>query len=107
VLTVAQFYEQWSKRQVWTPGTERAMGLAVRSATFSDVRLGNLRIAAGCDVVTVQSALGHKSATTTLNTYAHLWPSGEDPDPGRCGGDADAALAAAYPLCTGEASDAT
>jgi hypothetical protein len=30
VLTVAQFYEQWSKRQVWTPGTEKAMSLAVR-----------------------------------------------------------------------------
>lgn len=35
-------------------------------------------IAAGCDVVTVQRALGHSSATTTLNTYSHLWPSAED-----------------------------
>lgn len=35
-------------------------------------------IAAGCDVVTVQRALGHASATTTLGTYAHLWPSAED-----------------------------
>jgi integrase len=35
-------------------------------------------IAAGCDVVTVQRALGHASATVTLNTYAHLWPSAED-----------------------------
>lgn len=35
-------------------------------------------IAAGCDVVTVQRALGHASATITLNTYAHLWPSAED-----------------------------
>lgn len=35
-------------------------------------------IAAGCDVVTVQRALGHGSATVTLNTYAHLWPSAED-----------------------------
>lgn len=49
------------------------------------VTLHNLRhfyasglIAAGCDVVTVQRALGHASATTTLNTYAHLWPSAED-----------------------------
>jgi integrase len=29
-------------------------------------------IAAGCDVVTVQRALGHAKATTTLSTYAHL-----------------------------------
>ncbi|MGI8888891.1 MAG: tyrosine-type recombinase/integrase, partial [Nocardioidaceae bacterium] len=35
-------------------------------------------IAAGCDVVTVQRSLGHPKATTTLNTYAHLWPTAED-----------------------------
>lgn len=35
-------------------------------------------IAAGCDVVTVQRAMGHSSATTTLSTYAHLWPTAED-----------------------------
>lgn len=35
-------------------------------------------IAAGCDVVTVQRALGHASASTTLTTYSHLWPSAED-----------------------------
>jgi integrase len=35
-------------------------------------------IAAGCDVVTVQRALGHATATTTLNTYSHLWPTAED-----------------------------
>lgn len=35
-------------------------------------------IAAGCDVVTVQRALGHAKATTTLNTYAHLWRAAED-----------------------------
>ena len=35
-------------------------------------------IAAGCDVVTVQRALGHAKASTTLNTYSHLWPTAED-----------------------------
>jgi integrase len=51
----------------------------------SGVRLHDLRhfyasglIAAGCDVVTVQRALGHASATTTLSTYSHLWPTAED-----------------------------
>ncbi|WJS92614.1 hypothetical protein [Microbacterium testaceum] len=29
-------------------------------------------MAAGCDVGTVQRALGHARATTTLNTYRHL-----------------------------------
>ena len=35
-------------------------------------------VAAGCDVVTVQRAQRHASATTTLNTYGHLWPDAED-----------------------------
>jgi len=35
-------------------------------------------ISAGCDVVTVQRALGHANASVTLGTYAHLWPSAED-----------------------------
>ena len=29
------------------------------------------------DVVTVQRVLGHSRATTTLNTYSHLWPTAE------------------------------
>ncbi len=55
------------------------------AAKLPHVRLHDLRhfyasglIAAGCDVVTVQRALGHSSATTTLNTYSHLWPTAED-----------------------------
>ncbi|QWC86563.1 site-specific integrase [Nocardioidaceae bacterium] len=55
------------------------------AAQLPHVRLHDLRhfyasglIAAGCDVVTVQRALGHASATTTLNTYSHLWPTAED-----------------------------
>ena len=56
------------------------------SATgVTGLRLHDLRhffapglIASGCDVVTVQRALGHASVTTTLNTYGHLWPDAED-----------------------------
>jgi integrase len=55
------------------------------AAGVDGLRLHGLRhfyasglIAAGCDVVTVQRALGHANATTTLNTYSHLWPSAED-----------------------------
>lgn len=55
------------------------------AAKLPHVRLHDLRhyyasglIAAGCDVVTVQRAMGHASASTTLNTYAHLWPTAED-----------------------------
>jgi integrase len=56
-----------------------------RAAGVSGVRLHDMRhfyasglIAAGCDVVTVQHALGHHSAAVTLGRYSHLWPSGED-----------------------------
>lgn len=57
----------------------------VQDAGLSPIRLHDLRhyfasglIASGCDVVTVQRALGHASATVTLNTYGHLWPDAED-----------------------------
>jgi integrase len=56
-----------------------------RSAAGVDYRLDDCRhyyasglIAAGCDVVTDQSALGHSSAAVTLKTYAHLWPDAND-----------------------------
>jgi integrase len=35
-------------------------------------------IAAGCDVVTVQRALGHAKPSLTLDVYSHLWPTAED-----------------------------
>lgn len=57
----------------------------MKSAGLTGVRLHDLRhyyasglIATGCDVVTVQRALGHSKATTTLDTYSHLWPTAED-----------------------------
>ncbi len=57
----------------------------LRDAGLSGIKLHDLRhffasglIAEGCDVVTVQRSLGHAKATTTLNTYAHLWPTAED-----------------------------
>ena len=55
-----------------------------RGAGYGDVkglRIHSLRhtyasfaIGAGCDVKTLQSIMGHASATETLNTYAELWP---------------------------------
>lgn len=57
----------------------------VKAAHVGPVRIHALRhffasgmIAAGCDVVTVQRALGHKSPSVTLDTYSHLWPDAED-----------------------------
>ena len=42
-VTLAAFYATWAARQVWAPGTELAMSLAVWSATFRDVELRSLR----------------------------------------------------------------
>lgn len=69
------------------------------AAKLPHVRLHDLRhfyasglIAAGCDVVTVQRAMGHASATTTLNTYSHLWPTAEDRTRTAAGAVMEAAL---------------
>jgi integrase len=61
----------------WRATAKRA---AVEGFTLHDLRhfYASGLIAAGCDVVTVQRALGHAKATTTLNTYSHLWPTAED-----------------------------
>jgi integrase len=87
--------------------------LTCAAAGVTGIRLHDLRhffasglIAEGCDVVTVQRALGHKSATTTLTTYSHLWPSAEDRTRAASGRLLSAALADVYPSCTEEAGNA-
>lgn len=62
---------------LWRTACRRA---GVVGVTLHDCRhyYASGLIAAGCDVVTVQRALGHAKATTTLDTYSHLWPSAED-----------------------------
>lgn len=68
------------------PLHQNSVGYLWRRARGShEYRLHDLRhfyasglIRAGCDVVTVQRALGHSSASVTLQTYAHLWPDAND-----------------------------
>jgi integrase len=68
------------------PSTVHHAWLMARDAAkVPDFTLHDLRhfyasglIAAGCDVSTVQHALGHSSPSITLNTYTHLWPKAED-----------------------------
>lgn len=47
---------------------------------YHDLRhyFASLLIAHGADVKTVQARLRHGSATTTLNTYSHLWPDRDE-----------------------------
>lgn len=58
---------------------------ARKKAKVPGIKLHDLRhfyasglISEGCDVVTVQRALGHSSPAMTLGVYSHLWPSAED-----------------------------
>lgn len=62
----------------WWRKTCKAAG--IEGITLHDMRhfYASGLIAQGCDVVTVQRALGHAKPTTTLTTYAHLWPTAED-----------------------------
>lgn len=62
----------------WWRRTVAAAGLADITLHFLRHFYASGLIAAGCDVVTVQRALGHKSPSVTLNTYSHLWPTAED-----------------------------
>jgi integrase len=97
----------------YTVGHRRRTTIA--AASLSGVKLHDLRhfytsglIASGCDVVTVQRALGHASATTTLSTDSHPWPTAEDRTrkaaeqlfADRCGpGQPDGALTSANGSC--------
>ncbi|MFP5322918.1 MAG: tyrosine-type recombinase/integrase [Acidimicrobiia bacterium] len=64
--------------EVWRAAADRA-GLP-DGTRFHDPchHTASLLIAAGCSVKVVQRQLGHASATETLDTYGHLWPSDEE-----------------------------
>jgi integrase len=64
-------------QDAWARGTKAAETSTVR---FHDLRhhYASALISAGCSVKVVQKALGHSSATETLETYSHLWPDDED-----------------------------
>ncbi|KQR87003.1 hypothetical protein ASF96_10440 [Microbacterium sp. Leaf179] len=75
---VGHLYQRNNAGEVWR-------GIRARAGLPETVTLHTLRhtfasnlIASGCDVVTVQRALGHSQPSITLNVYAHLWPSAED-----------------------------
>jgi integrase len=81
--------EQWLFGEDDQPPHQNTIGYLWRktlvAASLNGITIHDLRhfyasglIAAGCDVVTVQHALGHAKASTTLNTYAHLWPTAGD-----------------------------
>lgn len=65
----------WRNR-VWRPavraaGLDRVEGLTVHSLRHT---YASMAIAGGADVKTLQKAMGHSSASITLDVYADLWP---------------------------------
>jgi integrase len=86
--TQAACADAWPSSLSWWPAhaaTVARWWRKVRDKVDIEHRLHDLRhfyasglIAAGCDVVTVQRALGHSSAAITLTTYSHLWPDTND-----------------------------
>lgn len=75
--TAGEPFHQNTVTYLWRSTRKRAGAAGVRLHDLRHFYASGL-IAAGCDVVTVSRALGHSSSTTTLTTYAHLWPSSED-----------------------------
>lgn len=67
-------------------GIRNAMGLD--EFRFHSLRhyLASLLIANGCDVKTVQARLRHSSAKTTLDCYAHMWPTKDETTRAAIGG---------------------
>lgn len=75
----------------WWRITRRKIGIEYRLHDLRHFFASGL-IAAGCDVVTVQRALGHSSASITLGTYSHLWPDANDRTRKAAAGLVEAAL---------------
>jgi len=78
---------RWPLGRLWHRSSAGEEWRRIRAAANlpDDVTLYALRhtyasslIAAGCDVVTVQRALGHAQPSITLHVYSHLWPPAED-----------------------------
>lgn len=62
---------------VWRRAADK---VGVSGFTPHDLRhyAASVMIDQGASVKAVQRHLGHASATTTLDTYAHLWPDSDD-----------------------------
>ncbi len=82
--------EQWLFADVWGQRLNRSSAghqwrrlrvkVGLGEFTLHDLRhfYASGLIAQGCDVVTVQRALGHSSAAITLGIYSHLWLDAAD-----------------------------
>jgi integrase len=72
-------YPPDSIERVFRNVREKVEGLP-EGFTFQDLRhyFASMLIADGADIKEVQARLRHEDATTTLNTYGHLWPDADE-----------------------------
>ncbi|MDA0568057.1 site-specific integrase [Streptomonospora sp. S1-112] len=86
----------------------KAAGLASLGVTAHKLRhtAASLAIASGADVKVVQTMLGHKTATMTLDTYGHLFPDRLDEVAEHMGKRREAALRKAQSTSSGRAGRA-
>ena len=68
------------RRRFWEVAEEGAQPLLNGRGVLAELRhtAASLMIASGANVKTVQSQLGHKTATMTLDLYGHLFPDDLD-----------------------------
>jgi integrase len=69
----------WAIERAMRKARSKVKGLPV-GFRYHDLRhyFASLLIADGADVKTVQARLRHASATTTLDTYGHIWPDRDE-----------------------------
>ncbi|WP_052707571.1 tyrosine-type recombinase/integrase [Streptomyces rubellomurinus] len=70
VLMIRNFMRRHFKGALITAGLGE-LGITLHKLRHT---AASLAIASGADVKVVQTMLGHKTATLTLDTYGHLWP---------------------------------
>jgi integrase len=76
---VGQECSPWQLQRAVRNARKKVDGLPV-GFRYHDLRhyFASLLIASGLDVKVVQTRLRHASATTTLNTYGHMWPDADE-----------------------------
>jgi len=71
----SDFYER-----VWQPLAKRLTGAGIAPFRFHDLRHTHVAwlVAGGAPLPHIQARLGHESITTTIDTYGHLLPVGDE-----------------------------
>jgi integrase len=70
-ITFADWWREWSQRQVWARGTVLSANVAAKSVTFGDVALGDVKTSHIEQWISTLIKAGQKPSTITLK-YVHV-----------------------------------